>query len=130
MNSNNFALKCNILCVLYKFINIYFNREKAVLAVTLSNDKDEVLGHAAFFDYPNVGEVDQAEWQDWLNKYYDCGQCNPLNTLFMHFFVAKPEYSHGCAREIVRTMYNAVPELHYCFLVVPTGVFPGKHKDI
>ena len=100
--------------------------EKAVLAVTLSNDKDEILGHAAFFDYPNVEGVDQAAWEKWLNETYDLPQCNALNTLFLHYFVAKPEYSHGCAAEIMRTMFNAVPELHYCFIIVPTGVYPGK----
>ena len=75
--------------------------EKAVLAVTLSNDKDEILGHAAFFDYPNVEGVDQAAWEKWLNETYDLPQCNALNTLFLHYFVAKPEYSHGCAAEIM-----------------------------
>ena len=83
------------------------------------------MGHAAFFDYPNVAGVDSADWEGWLNKYYNCKNCNALNTLFLHYFVAKPEYSHGCAREIVRTMFNAVPDLHYCFLIVPTGVYPG-----
>ena len=100
--------------------------EKAVLAVTLSNDRDDVLGHAAFFDYPNVPGVEPSNWEEWLSKYYDTKKCNAMNTLFMHFFVARPEYSHGCANEIVRTMFNAVPDLHYCFLVVPTGVYPGK----
>ena len=97
-----------------------------MLAVTLSNDKDEVLGHAAFFDYPNLPEVDSAKWEGWLSEHYNTEECTPLNTLFMHYFVAKPEYSHGAAKEIIRTMFNAVPDLHYCFLMVPTGVFPGK----
>lgn len=100
-------------------------REKAVLAVTLCNDKDEILGHAAFFDYPNVADVDQATWQTWLNKHYDMERSTPLNTLFMHYFVAKKEYAHGCAREIVRTAFNAVPDVHFLFLAVPVGSFPG-----
>ena len=109
----------------YYLCFLSFFREKAVLAVTLSNDHDEVLGHAAFFDYPNLNNVDAAQWEGWLNEHYDAGKSTPLNTLYMHYFVAKPEYSHGCAREIVRTMFNAVADLHYCYLVVPTGVFPG-----
>ena len=94
--------------------------------MTLSNDQDEVLGHAAFFDYPNVANVDPAEWEAWLHKQTGAQKCTALNTLFMHYFVAKKEYSHGCAGEIIRTVFNAVPDLHYCFLVAPTGVFPGK----
>ncbi len=108
--------------------HIITSSEKAVLAVTLSNDKDEVLGHAAFFDYPNLPEVDSAKWEEWLAEHYDTGMCTALNTLFIHYFVAKPDYSHGAAKEIVRTMFNAVPDLHYCFLVVPTGVFPGMKR--
>ena len=100
------------------------------MAVTLSNEHDEVLGHAAFFDYPNIAGVDSAAWEEWLNTYYDAGHCKSLNTLFMHYFVAKPEYSHGCAREIIRTMFNAVPELHSCFIVVPVGVSPGERTLI
>ncbi len=99
--------------------------EKAVLAVTLSNDRDQVLGHAAFFDYPNLPSVDPAQWEQWLNEHYDADKCSPLNTLFLHYFVSKPEYSHGTVKEIIRTMFSAVPDIHYCFLVVPTGIFPG-----
>ena len=98
--------------------------------MTLSNEQEEVLGHAAFYDYPNVPGVDQSDWEEWMNQTYDCRSCTPLNTLFMHYFVAKPEYSHGCAKEIIRTMYNAVPELHFCFLIVPTGVYPGRFEEL
>ena len=106
---------------------LLFNcREKAVLAVTLCNEKDEILGHAAFFDYPNSANVDQAEWQEWMNEYYNTRKCTPLNSLFLHYFVAKPEYANGCAREIVRTAFNAVPDVHFLFLCVPIGSFPGK----
>ena len=105
-------------------LSIY--REKAVLAVTLCNEKDEILGHAAFFDYPNVPSVDQAEWQDWMNEFYDTKKCTPLNSLFMHYFVAKKEYANGCAREIVRTAFNAVPDVHFLFLAVPIGSYPGN----
>jgi hypothetical protein len=101
--------------------------EKAVLAVTLCNEKDDILGHAAYFDFPNCAAVDQAAWECWVNSYYDAANCNALNTLFMHYFVAKKEYAHGCAREIIRTAFNAVPNLHYLFLVVPVGVFPGTY---
>lgn len=97
-----------------------------MLAVTLCNEKDEILGHAAFFDYPNVTSVDQAEWQEWMNQYYDTKKCTPLNSLFLHYFVAKPEYANGCAREIVRTAFNAVPDVHFLFLAVPMGAYPGK----
>ena len=34
----------------------------------------------------------------------------------MHFFVAKEDYTIGCASEIVRTVFNAVPELRFIFI--------------
>jgi hypothetical protein len=43
------------------FLLFIFSREKAVLAVTLCNDKEEILGHAAFFDYPNIDDVDKCD---------------------------------------------------------------------
>lgn len=93
--------------------------------MTLNNDRDEVLGHGAFFDYPNTADVDPAQWEQWLNDHFGAEKCSALNTLFLHYFVSKAEYSHGAAREIIRTMFNAVPDIHYCLLVVPSGVRAG-----
>ena len=83
------------------------------------------MGHAAFFDYPNIDTVAPGEWEQWLA----CGgynqdlidKCTPANSLFLHYFVAKSEYSLGCAQEIVRTVFNALVDLYYIFLVVPIG---------
>ena len=111
--------------VLINSIDYHFS-EKAVLAVTLCNEKEEILGHAAFFDYPNIPNVDPAKWEEWMADNYNGAKCTALNTLFMHYFVAKKEYSHGCAREIIRTAFNAIPDLHYLFLVVPMGTYPGE----
>jgi hypothetical protein len=94
--------------------------------VTLTNDKDEIMANAAFFDYPNFETVLQSQWEDWMPNYYSSNQCNSLNSLFLHYFVARADYAQGCAREIIRTAFNAVPDLHYIFLCVPSGVFPGR----
>ncbi|XP_064599733.1 cilia- and flagella-associated protein 61-like [Liolophura sinensis] len=109
---------------LFGRVNVVNLIEKAVLAVTLSNDKEEILGHAAFFDYPSSPEVDPAEWESWMVQNYNTEDSTALNTLFMHYFVAKKEYAHGCAKEIIRTVFNAVPDLHFCFFMAPAGVYP------
>ncbi|KAJ8309534.1 hypothetical protein KUTeg_014408 [Tegillarca granosa] len=114
---------------LFGRVNVVNLIEKAVLAITLCNDKEEILGHAAFFDYPNEAGVDPAEWETWMKQSYDSEKVSPLNSLFMHYFVAKPEYANGCAREIIRTAFNAVPDLHYLFLIVPIGQFPDAALD-
>ena len=111
---------------MWHMLAYFANSEKAVLAVTLSNESEEIMAHAAFFDYPNMPDVGQAEWESWMSNYYNSSHCNALNSLFMHYFVARKEYAQGCAREIVRTAFNAVPDLHFIFLVVPVGVFPGE----
>lgn len=95
------------------------------MAITLNNEGDEVLAHAAFLDYPNVNVVEPAGWFDWFSKYHNAGNCTPLNSVFLHYFVAKPDYSQGCARELIRTMFNAIPDVHYCLLAVPLGVELG-----
>jgi len=106
-------------------LSVIYCSERALLAITLTNDVDEILAHAAFLDYPNVAGVDPAEWVDWLKTYFDAPDCNSLNTVFMHYFVTKPDYAFGCAREIVRTMFNAIPDVHSCLLAVPITVTPG-----
>ncbi|XP_074983371.1 cilia- and flagella-associated protein 61 isoform X2 [Caretta caretta] len=106
-------------------INVVYLLEKANLAVTLSNKKNEVIAHAAFLDYPNWNIVDQADWESFLHENYSDKKCTPLNTLFMHLFVANDEYAVGCAQEIIRTVFNAVPEVHFILLFVPSHVDLG-----
>ncbi|XP_069788458.1 cilia- and flagella-associated protein 61 isoform X2 [Narcine bancroftii] len=103
-------------------INILHLLERANLAVTVENEKNEVIAHAAFLDYPNVKSVEQNNWEPWLHMYGNSSKCTPLNTLFMHLFVAKPDFAAGCAREIIRTVFNAVQELHFIILSVEKKV--------
>lgn len=114
---------------LFGRVNVVDLIEKAVLAVTLCNEKEEILGHAAFFDYPNIASVDPATWEEWFQKSYNDSKVTALNSLYMHYFVAKKEYAAGCAREIIRTAFNAVPDLHYLFLNVPMGTYPDPSLD-
>lgn len=39
-----------------------FHREKANLAVTLCNDKEEIMAHGIFLDYPNWNVAKQDNW--------------------------------------------------------------------
>ncbi|KAH9523040.1 Cilia- and flagella-associated protein 61 [Bulinus truncatus] len=94
---------------LFGRVNIVNIIEKAVLAITLSNKEDEIMGHGAFLDYPNLPEVDQSEWETWFSASYTSEQGS---------------YAAGCAQEIIKTAFNAVPDLHFLFLVVPNGFKP------
>ncbi|XP_025103771.1 cilia- and flagella-associated protein 61-like isoform X2 [Pomacea canaliculata] len=109
---------------LFGRVNIVNVIEKAVLAVTLINDKEDIMAHAAFFDYPNVPSVDQAAWEEWMGKDDSDTVYTALNSLFLHYFVAQPDYAQGCFKEIVRTAFTAIPDLHFLILVIPIGIYP------
>ena len=55
--------------------------EKSNIAISLVDEKDEVLGHAAFLDYPSGNHVDQSKWETWLQSYHDADYCT-----VRHFF--------------------------------------------
>ncbi|XP_054580431.1 cilia- and flagella-associated protein 61 isoform X2 [Eptesicus fuscus] len=111
---------------LFGRLNIIYLLEKANLAITLCNDKEEIMAHATFVDYPNWNVANQDEW---VHVFWELDKelpCTPLNTLFMHLFVAVDEYSTGCCKEIIRSVFKAVPELHFIFLVVPAYMSLGS----
>ncbi|XP_076612600.1 cilia- and flagella-associated protein 61 [Chaetodon auriga] len=108
-------------------VNVIHLLEKANLAVTLANEKDDVLAHASFFDHPVGDLVDQTLWEPFLQKHFRAAQCTPLNTLFLHLFVAQPNFTTASVKEIMRAVFNAVPELEYICLVSPnvSGLEPA-----
>ncbi|XP_063299787.1 cilia- and flagella-associated protein 61 [Pelobates fuscus] len=108
---------------LFGKVNVIYLLEKANLAVTISNEDNSVIAHAALVDYPNWDFVDQAEWEAWLHKDVEgSSKCTPLNTLFLHLFVAKDEYSTESIQEIIKVVFDAVPEVHFIFLIIPQNV--------
>uniref|UniRef100_A0A8C0LTH8 Cilia and flagella associated protein 61 n=1 Tax=Canis lupus dingo TaxID=286419 RepID=A0A8C0LTH8_CANLU len=111
---------------LFGKLNIIYLLEKANLAVTLCNDKEEIMAQATFVDYPNWNVSNQDNWLSVFQELDSEIPCTPLNTLFMHLFVAVDEYSVGCCREIIRTVYKAVPELYFIFLIVPSYMSLGS----
>lgn len=52
-----------------------FHREKSNLALTLCNEKNEVIAHAAFLDYPNWNITDQSDWESFLHENYINTKC-------------------------------------------------------
>lgn len=83
-----------------------------------------MLAQASFNDYPNVYNVPAKSWESWMNKRYDASKNNSLNTLFLHFFASKPQFSIACANEIIKSAFKAVPECHYIVLCVPINTVP------
>ncbi|XP_068042386.1 cilia- and flagella-associated protein 61 isoform X4 [Anomalospiza imberbis] len=104
---------------LFGRIDVTYLLELSNLALTLCNEKNEVIAHAAFLDYPNWNITDQAEWEPFLHENYSNNKCTPLNTLFVHLFVAKEDYAAGCSQEIVRRAFILLPELQFILLFIP-----------
>uniref|UniRef100_A0A6J0TCM6 L-amino-acid oxidase n=1 Tax=Pogona vitticeps TaxID=103695 RepID=A0A6J0TCM6_9SAUR len=105
---------------LFGRINVIYLLEKANLAITIINQSNVPVAHAAFVDYPNWDIVDQAHWEMYIEQSYIQSKCTPLNTLFMHLFVTTDEYATDCCHEIMKTVFKTVPELHFILLFVPT----------
>ncbi|NXP24443.1 CFA61 protein, partial [Scytalopus superciliaris] len=100
-------------------VDVTFLLEKSNLALTLCNQKNEVIAHAAFLDYPNWNITDQADWEPFLHNNYNNHKCTPLNTLFVHLFVAEKKYTARGSQEIVRRAFILLPELQFILLFVP-----------
>eukprot|EP00069_Balaena_mysticetus_P019236 bmy_12050T0 len=111
---------------LFGSLNIISLLEKANLAITLHNDQEEIMAQATFLDYPNWNVAPQDDWVSVFRELDSEIPCTPLNTLFMHLFVAVDEYSVGCCKEIIRTVFKAVPDLHFIFLIVPSYMSLGS----
>ncbi|XP_009979353.1 PREDICTED: uncharacterized protein C20orf26 homolog, partial [Tauraco erythrolophus] len=116
----------DIISLFNRFTEVVFGRidvtyllEKSTLALTLCNEKNEAIAHAVFLDYPNWNITDQSDWESFLRENYINNKCTPLNTLFLHLFVAKEEYTAGCSQEIVRRAFVTVPELQFILLFIP-----------
>ncbi|XP_030577070.1 cilia- and flagella-associated protein 61 isoform X2 [Archocentrus centrarchus] len=100
-------------------VNVIQLLEKANLAVTLTNEKGNILAHASFFDHPVGDLVDQTQWEAFLQQHFSAGQCTPLNTLFLHLFVAQTDFTTASVKEIMRAVFNTVAELEYICLLSP-----------
>ena len=45
------------------------------MAITLVDDKNDIVGHASFLDYPNRQYSQPNEWESWFKVNYDLDKC-------------------------------------------------------
>ena len=106
---------------------LFRHREKSLFAVTLVDSNDDVVGFAAFYDYPPpVCSIRPSEWPNVLQQefsaegldvsisllycvkhqslklLFEMPLLQSLNSMFLHLFVTKTDYAVGCAQEIVK----------------------------
>ncbi len=123
---------CKKYFFVFKFFKFFFirnKREHSIFALTLDNG-DSLYALAAFYDYPNIHGVSSNDWEEkwWKDTYgktEEYSKMNAINTLFLHFFVAHPDYSEGCAEELISVTFKALPEINQILLCVPQQVALG-----
>lgn len=53
--------------------------------MTLTNQKNIAVAHAAFLDYPNWNIVDDAHWVSYIQSIYDLDKCTVSQEHFLRF---------------------------------------------
>jgi len=107
-------------------VNLVHLIEKANLAVTLCNAKNEVLGFSAFLDYPQQDYkiCDDFKWEEWIKtiKNDKIEGCTPINSLYMHYFVAHPDFPLSALTEMMRAVFSSIPQLYFVILLVKIDI--------
>ena len=106
-------------------------REHSIFALTLYDDLDQVYAMAVFYDYPNVHGVPSSDWEEkwWKGNYgkaNGASKVSAVNTIFLHFFVAQPDFSEKCAEEVINVTFKTLPEVNQILLCIPRRVTPGS----
>jgi hypothetical protein len=86
-------------------INVEYIIERANLGISLVGPENgEILAHASLLDYPSVGSsVDPAHWEQWTRENFtEDIRASPMNTLFLHLFVAKEGFQQAAITESLR----------------------------
>ncbi|KAF3850257.1 hypothetical protein F7725_019976 [Dissostichus mawsoni] len=81
-------------------VNVIHLLEKANLAVTLANEREEILAHASFFDHPVGDLVDQTRWEAFLQKHFSAETCTRLTDLQCSAFICHRE--EHCPKLLIR----------------------------
>ncbi|XP_047137832.1 cilia- and flagella-associated protein 61 isoform X1 [Hydra vulgaris] len=101
-------------------VNLAHIVEKANFSLTIIDEKQSIVGHASFYDYPNIENPD---WYYWLNTNYEVAkECSPMNSLFLHYIVSRESITEQVEKEIVRTIFQAIPLLHFVIFLLPIKV--------
>ena len=86
--------------------------ENASLGITAVDERGQVVGYAAFYDYPALTpEADPASWPDWLHRAFGHPEHTAANTAWLTFFVADPLSEHEVAEGKLTLLLPLTPAL-------------------
>ena len=99
--------------------------ENASLGITAVDESGQVVGYAAFYDYPALTpEADPATWPDWLHRAFGHPEHTAANTAWLTFFVADPLSEHEVAESMLRTAFTTLPDVDCVLLALPADARP------
>lgn len=105
---------------------LFLCSETAVLAVSVVNENEDVVGFASFLDAPphglQFGDLSQDRWAQWFGDTFRNNVFNVENTVWMTFFVADPDYESDAADRILQTVFSTLPYLAGILALVPLEV--------
>eukprot|EP00667_Euglena_gracilis_P022191 EG_transcript_24617 len=102
--------------------------EKSYFTVTAVDWKGELVGLAAFNDYPSLSpEIPQDAWFGYLHEHYapDTAVTN-ANTLWLVFFVSAPGQGDEVLNSIFASLFTTLPDTDHLLFALPSraGDFP------
>eukprot|EP00041_Stephanoeca_diplocostata_P000068 m.13230 g.13230 ORF g.13230 m.13230 type:complete len:1127 (+) comp10075_c0_seq1:130-3510(+) len=106
---------------LFGSINLISIIEKAILGITVVDERGGVVGHASFSDSPTVPQVSTRSWTEWLATHFHAPHVQPINTVFLSLFVVQQSLGEQVSEEILRTLFVAAPSIRQCVAVIPKG---------
>ena len=99
--------------------------ENASLGITAVDEQGQVVGYAAFYDYPALTpEADAATWPEWLHRTFGHPEYTAANTAWLAFFVADPLSANEVAESMLRTAFTTLPDVDCLLFALPPDVRP------
>jgi hypothetical protein len=112
-------------------VNVEYIIERATLGITLVGSEEEggeILAHGSLLDYPvPTSGVEPSSWEEWASDNFTGDiRASPMNSLFLHLFVAKGGFQQAAIAEILRIAFVAVPLLQYVIITTPPATSLGS----
>ena len=85
--------------------------ETSYFSVTATNADGDMLGFAAFSDFPCLTpQIPSDTWINFVYLHYKTENIHANNTLWLVFFAAKPEVADDVINNIFATLYSTLPD--------------------
>ncbi|CAL8069000.1 unnamed protein product [Calicophoron daubneyi] len=102
-------------------INLFKILERSSLSLTLTRNKNDIVGCACFYNHPDVKYAHPENWQQWFDEEIAIPNVNSVNSVFLHFVVLELGYQNNLMLELVKTVFIVLAEAQNIFLITEGG---------